>query len=149
MDNLKYFMNLAIKEAQNAFLKNEIPIGCIIIRNNEIISKAHNQTTKKNNILNHAEILAIQKAQKNFNSQILENCVMFITAEPCIMCSGAILLSRISTVVYGCYEPKFGAAGSLLNLLENNPYNRKIKVISGILEDECKLLLKKFFEMKR
>lgn len=149
MDNLKYYMSLAIEEAKKAFNKNEVPIGCVIIKDNLIISKAHNLTIHKINSLYHAEILAIQKAQKKLNSRILENCIMFVTAEPCIMCCGAILLSRISTVVYGCYETKFGAAGSLLNLLENNPYNRKIKVISGILEDECKLLLKNFFELKR
>ncbi|HOJ37484.1 MAG TPA: nucleoside deaminase [Ignavibacteriales bacterium] len=149
MKSLNYFMNIALNEAKKAFKKNEIPIGAIIVHNEQIITKAHNLTIKNNNSLKHAELIVIEKALKKLKAKTLEDCTIFITCEPCIMCCGAILLSGISNIVYGCFEPKYGAAGSKLNILENNPYNKKIKIISGIMEDEAKKLLQEFFLNKR
>jgi len=146
MNDIIFYMSQAIQQAYKAKMIGEIPIGAVVVKNNKIIGRGYNQT--KSNRLNHAEIIAINESISNIKSPKLNECSIFITCEPCIMCSGAILLAEISNVYYGCYEPKFGAAGSQLNLIENNIYNRKIKVYSGIKEDECKSLLIEYFKEK-
>lgn len=146
--NDEYFMSIALKEAHKAFQKNEVPVGCIIVQNGEIIARAHNLRESKQQSLAHAELLAIEKASKKLNSWRLEDCDLYVTLEPCIMCSGAIINSRINRVIYATEEPKFGAHQSLTNVFALNT-NHKTSVIAGILKDESNQLLKNFFKKLR
>ncbi len=143
------FMKEALKEANKAFLKNEVPVGCVIVKDDKILVRAHNLRQNKKSVLGHAEIIGIEKANKKLNSWILEGCTIYVTLEPCAMCSGAILQSRFDRVVFGAFEPKFGAVGSIVNLLENPKFNHQVKITSGILEKECSEILKKFFQILR
>ena len=144
-----YFMNEALKEAKKAFEKDEIPVGCVIVYNDKIISKAHNLRQSKKSVLGHAEILAIQKANKKLDAWILEECTMYVTLEPCTMCAGAILQSRIKRLVFAANEPKHGACGSIINVLENNNFNHQVEVSRNVLENESSQLLKNFFQILR
>ncbi|MFA7288906.1 MAG: nucleoside deaminase [Melioribacteraceae bacterium] len=142
-------MYSALMEAETAFEKNEVPIGAVIVHNNKIIGRGYNQTEALKDPTAHAEMIAITAASNNLQSKFLDDCDIYITAEPCIMCSGAILLSKIRTVYFSVFEPKFGAAGSLFNVLESGKYNHKPNVFSGIYSDESKILLENFFKSKR
>lgn len=144
-----YFMKEALKEAKKAFQKNEIPVGCVIIYNDKIIARGHNLRQTKKSVLGHAEIIAIQKANKKLNAWILDECTMYVTLEPCAMCAGAILQSRIKRLVFGAYEPKHGACGSIINLLNNNEFNHQVEITSNVLENESSALLKNFFQILR
>lgn len=144
-----YFMKEALKEAKKAFNKNEIPVGCVIVLDDQIIARGHNLRQTKKSVLGHAEIMAIQKANKKLDSWILENCTMYVTLEPCSMCAGAILQSRIKRLVFGAYEPKHGACGSIINILDNNEFNHQVEVTSNVLENESSTLLKNFFQILR
>lgn len=143
------FMCAAIKEAQKAFDKNEVPVGCVIVKDNKIIAKAHNQRRTKNSVLAHAELIAIQKANNKLKTWILEGCTIYVTLEPCPMCAGAILQSRMDEVVFGAYEPKFGACGSIVNLLDQKEFNHQVKITGGVMKDVCSTMLKKFFQILR
>ena len=149
MNNDLNFMNLALKEAKKAFLKGEVPVGAVIVKDNKVIAKAHNLRQTKKSVISHAEILAIQKATKKLNSWILEGCTLYVTIEPCIMCAGTILQSRITKVVYGAKEPKFGALGSVLDISQIPGFNHKLEVISGVLEEESSLIMRSFFQNLR
>lgn len=144
----KYMME-AIKEAKKAAQIDEVPIGCVIVENDKIIARGHNLRESKQQSINHAEIIAIQKACKKLSSWRLENCTIYITLEPCPMCSGAILQSRIKEVVYGAKDPKGGCIESCMKMYEIKGFNHYPKVISGILQEECSQLLKIFFKNKR
>lgn len=144
-----YFMKEALKEAKKAFNKNEIPVGCVIVLDDQIIARGHNLRQTKKSVLGHAEIMAIQKANKKLDSWILENCTMYVTLEPCSMCAGAILQSRIKRLVFGAYEPKHGACGSIINILDNNEFNHQVEITSNVLENESSTLLKNFFQILR
>ena len=144
-----YFMKEALKEAKKAFNKNEIPVGCVIVLDDQIIARGHNLRQTKKSVLGHAEIMAIQKANKKLDSWILENCTMYVTLEPCSMCAGAILQSRIKRLVFGAYEPKHGACGSIINILDNNEFNHQVEITSKVLENESSTLLKNFFQILR
>lgn len=144
-----YFMKEALKEAKKAFNKNEIPVGCVIVLDDQIIARGHNLRQTKKSVLGHAEIIAIQKANKKLDSWILENCTMYVTLEPCSMCAGAILQSRIKRLVFGAYEPKHGACGSIINILDNNEFNHQVEITSNVLENESSTLLKNFFQILR
>ena len=144
-----YFMKEALKEAKKAFNKNEIPVGCVIVLDDQIIARGHNLRQTKKSVLGHAEIMAIQKANKKLDSWILENCTMYVTLEPCSMCAGAILQSRIKRLVFGANEPKHGACGSIINILDNNEFNHQVEVTSNVLENESSTLLKNFFQILR
>lgn len=144
-----YFMKEALKEAKKAFNKNEIPVGCVIVLDDQIIARGHNLRQTKKSVLGHAEIIAIQKANKKLDSWILENCTMYVTLEPCSMCAGAILQSRIKRLVFGAYEPKHGACGSIINILDNNEFNHQVEITSNVLENESSILLKNFFQILR
>ena len=148
MTNSK-FMNIALKEAQKAFNKNEVPVGCVIVKDDKIIARAHNQRHTKNSVLGHAELIAIQKANKKLNTWILEGCTIYVTLEPCPMCAGAILQSRMDKVVFGAFEPKFGACGSIVNLLDEPKFNHQVEIEGGVLEEDCRNLLKNFFQILR
>lgn len=144
-----YFMKEALKEAKKAFQKNEIPVGCVIVHNDKIIARGHNLRQTKKSVLCHAEIIAIQKANKKLNAWILDECTMYVTLEPCAMCAGAILQSRIKRLVFGAYEPKHGACGSIINLLDNNEFNHQVEITSNVLENESSAILKNFFQILR
>lgn len=143
------FMKVALKEAQKAYNKLEVPVGCVIVKDGKIIAKAHNLKETKTDTTKHAEILAIQKASKKLNSWRLLDCDMYVTLEPCSMCAGAMINSRIRKVYYGAKDYKTGAVGSVFNLLEDYTFNHKVEYESGVLEQECEDILKKFFKELR
>jgi tRNA(adenine34) deaminase len=143
------FMHAALAEARIAMEEGEIPVGAVIVAEGKIIGKGHNSTEKLKDPTAHAEILAIREASEFIGEKFLSECDIYITVEPCMMCAGAILLSRIRHVYFGAFEPKFGACGSVFNLIETEKYNHRPKVFSGILAEESEELLKKYFESKR
>jgi len=142
-------MKLALKEAKKAYDKREIPVGAVIVKDGKVISKAYNLKEIKNDTTNHAEILAIKKASKKLNSWRLIDCEMYVTLEPCSMCAGALIQSRIKKVYIGAMDYKTGACGSVLNLLENYEFNHKFEVQTGIMQEECTDILKSFFRELR
>lgn len=143
------YMKEALKEAKKAYDKEEIPVGAIIVKDNKIIARAHNIKEEKNDTTKHAEIIAIQKASKKLNSWRLIDCEMYVTLEPCSMCAGALIQSRVKKVYIGTMDAKTGACGSVLNLLEDYPFNHKVEIEYGIMKQECECILKEFFKMLR
>ena len=143
------FMKEALKEAKKAYEKAEVPVGAVIVKDGKIIAKAHNLKETKTDTTKHAEILAIQKASKKLESWRLLDCEMYITLEPCSMCAGAIINSRIKKVYIGALDEKTGAAGSVLNLFEDYKFNHKVEVEKGVMQKECENILKDFFKMLR
>lgn len=148
MTNNEKYMRLALIEAKKAFDKNEVPVGCVIVKDDKVIAKAHNLRQTKKSVLAHAEILAIQKASKKLDSWILEDCTMYVTLEPCPMCAGTILQSRIKKLVYATKEPKFGACQSVMNLFDYK-FNHQVEITEGILQEEASNLMKIFFQILR
>lgn len=142
-------MHYALKEAQKAYKKGEVPIGAIIVKDNRIIAKAHNLREKKGSAIAHAEILAIEKACKKLNGWRLIDCDLYVTLEPCPMCAGAIIQSRIQRLIIGTTDPKAGVAGSVVDLFNVEKFNHKVEVISGVLQEECSIILKDFFKELR
>ena len=145
----EYFMKEALKEAEKAYKKLEVPVGAIIVKDWKIIARAYNQKDSKTDTTNHEEILAIQKASKKLKSWRLIDCEMYVTLEPCTMCAGAIIHSRIKKVYIGAMDEKTGAVGSVLNLFEDYKFNHKPEVEKGILKEDCESLLKQFFKELR
>lgn len=145
MANDEYYMKLAIEEAKKAQKLGEVPIGAIIVKNNEVIASAHNLRETAQLPTAHAEHIAIERASKVVGSWRLEECKLYVTLEPCVMCAGAIVMSRIPKVVYGATDPKGGCSGSLMNLLEESRFNHRAEVVKGVLEQECGDLLRNFF----
>ena len=145
----EYYMKQAIKEAEKAYEKLEVPVGAIIVKDGKIIARAYNQKESKTDTTKHAEILAIQKASKKLKSWRLIDCEMYVTLEPCTMCAGAIINSRIKKVYIGAMDEKTGAVGSVLNLFEDYKFNHKPEVEKGILKEDCESLLKQFFKELR
>ena len=143
------FMKEAIKEAKKALLIDEVPIGCVIVKDNKIIARGHNVRESKNSPIGHAEIEAINKASKKLKSWRLEGCDIYITLEPCIMCSGAIIQSRIENIYFGASDPKGGAIISSINVLDAKNINHHPKVHEGILKEECSSLISDYFKNKR
>lgn len=143
MKNDIYYMNLALKEAKKAIKYGDIPIGCVIVMNNKIISKAFNKKEFNNNPIKHAEIIAIEKASKKLNTWHLDECTLYTTMEPCLMCAGAILQSRISRIVYGLPNNNFGEVTNNNEVFKNN---KKIKIDGCICEEESKSLVQSFFK---
>ena len=142
------YMKEALKEAKKAYNKKEVPVGAVIVKDGKIIARAHNFKETKLDTTKHAEILAIQKASKKLKAWRLKDCEMYITLEPCSMCAGAIISSRIKKIYIGTMDPKTGACGSVLNLLEYN-FNHKVEVETGIMQQECEYILKDFFKKLR
>ena len=149
MENKEKYMKAALKEAQKAYNLLEIPVGAVIVKDGKIIARAHNQKETKNDTTKHAEIIAIQKASKKLGSWRLLDCEMYVTLEPCTMCAGAIINSRIKKVYYGTEDPKTGACGSVLNLFEDYTFNHKVETEKNILKNECENILKQFFKELR
>ncbi len=139
------FMKKAIKQAEKAASIGEVPIGCVIVRDGEIIARGYNRRKKDKNTLSHAEMTAIDKACKKTGDWRLEDCVLYVTLEPCQMCAGAIIQARIPRVVIGAMNPKAGCAGSIFNILEEPAFNHQAEVTRGVLEEECSQVLKDFF----
>lgn len=143
------FMKEALKEAKKAYKKLEVPVGAVIVKDGKIIARAHNQKETKYDTTKHAEILAIQKASKELKSWRLIDCEMYVTLEPCSMCAGAIINSRIKKVYIGAMDEKTGAVGSKLNLFRDYMFNHEVNFEVGILGDECQKILKDFFKELR
>ncbi|MED4563501.1 tRNA adenosine(34) deaminase TadA [Bacillus altitudinis] len=139
------FMQEAISEALKAKQIGEVPIGAVIVVDDQIVSRAHNLRESEQRSIAHAELLAIDEACKMTGSWRLEDAVLYVTLEPCPMCAGAIVLSRVKKVVFGAYDPKGGCAGTLMNLLDDERFNHQSEVIGGVLENECGELLSQFF----
>lgn len=146
--HLKY-MKEALKQAKKAYDLGEVPIGCVIVYEGRIIGRGYNRRNTDKNTLAHAEITAINKASKKMGDWRLEGCTLYVTLEPCQMCSGAIIQSRIDTVVMGCMNPKAGCGGSILNILEMAEFNHQANVIRGVMEEECQSILQTFFKELR
>ena len=149
MNNKEYFMNEALKEAKKAYKKLEVPVGVVIVKDDKIIAKAHNQKEAKNSPIKHAEIIAIEKACKRINNWRLNDCEIYVTLEPCAMCAGAIINSRIKKIYIGTKEPNSGACGSKINLIEEYGLSEKIELENNLKQKECEEILKQFFREKR
>ncbi len=140
-----FLMGQAMRQAQKAYLSEEVPVGAVIVREGSIIARAHNQVETLRDATAHAEMLALTQAQEHLGDWRLTDCDLYVTKEPCPMCAGAIVHCRIRRVVFGCGDPKGGAAGGLLNLLQQPSLNHASEITPGVLEEESKLLLKTFF----
>ncbi|MFZ1322237.1 MAG: tRNA adenosine(34) deaminase TadA [Ignavibacteria bacterium] len=143
------FMNYAYREAETAYEEQEIPVGCVIVFQNTIIAKAHNQIETLKDPTAHAEIIAITSAAEYLQSKQLVGCNMYVTLEPCAMCAGAIVLSKIENLYFGAFDNKSGACGSVMNITNNKQLNHNCNVIGGILDDKCREILRSFFDVKR
>ena len=143
------FMKEAKKQAMKAYALKEVPIGCVIAYEGKIIARGYNRRNTDKNTLSHAELNAIRKASKKLGDWRLEGSTMYVTQEPCQMCAGALVQSRIDEVVIGSMNPKAGCAGSVLNLLEAEGFNHKVKITKGILQEECSSMLSEFFRELR
>ncbi|MGE1115616.1 tRNA adenosine(34) deaminase TadA [Priestia megaterium] len=149
MLNDEKYMRLAIDAALKAKDKLEVPIGAVIVQNDEVVASAYNLRETEQRSVAHAELLAIDEACKKLGTWRLEDATLYVTLEPCPMCAGAIVLSRVKRVVFGAYDPKGGCAGTLLNLLEFEKFNHQAQVVGGVLEEECGSLLTTFFRELR
>ena len=143
------YMKEAIRQAKKAWKMEEVPIGCVIVHEGKIIGRGYNRRTTDKNPLAHAELAAIKKASKKMGDWRLEDCILYVTLEPCQMCSGAIVQARVKRVVIGCMNPKAGCAGSILNLLQVERFNHQVEITSGVLEAECSQMMKGFFKELR
>lgn len=143
------WMKFAYREAEKAYEEGETPIGCIIVFENKIIAKSHNQVETLKDSTAHAEILAITSASAYLDSKVLKDCSMYVTLEPCVMCAGAIVLSKLENLFFGAFDPKTGACGSVIDITNNKSLNHKVNVFGGVLDTECGNLLKSFFKKKR
>ncbi len=142
-------MELAYKEAQKAFKEDEVPVGCVIVRDGVVIAKAHNRKEHKNCAIFHAEIECLTRAAKKLNNWNLKGCDLYVTLEPCMMCTGAIVNSRIDRIFYGCKDPKGGALVSNIRFKRIRNLNHYPEIKGGIMKEECSQILKEFFKAKR
>jgi len=145
----EYYMKLALKEAEKAQSIGEVPIGAVVVRKGKVIARAHNKRETDKNATAHAELLAIYQACEAANGWRLTETTLYVTIEPCPMCAGAILQSRIDRVVIGAMDPKAGACGSLLNVLQDERFNHQVEICNGVLEAECSEIMKQFFSKLR
>jgi len=145
----KDYMNLAIDEAKKAGQIGEVPIGAVLVHNNEVVASAYNLRESLQTTASHAEMFLIEKGNTLFKSWRLEDCTLYVTLEPCQMCAGAILQARIPRVVFGAYDPKAGCAGSIINILEDQRFNHQVDLVGGVREEECSALLTDFFRRLR
>nr|MDH3098096.1 tRNA adenosine(34) deaminase TadA [Bacillus velezensis] len=147
--NDEYYMREAIKEAKKAEAKGEVPIGAVLVLHDEIVARAHNLRETEQRSLAHAEMLAIDEACRKLGTWRLEDAVLYVTLEPCPMCAGAVVLSRVDKVVFGAFDPKGGCTGTLMNLLQEERFNHQAEVVSGVLGEECGEMLSAFFRKSR
>ena len=148
-NNHEHFMKIALTQARRAAARKETPIGCVIVKDGEILARAYNCRNAQGNTLAHAELRAIRKACKKLGDWRLEGCTMYVTLEPCPMCAGALVQSRIDRVVLGARNPKAGCAGSVVDLLRHSGFNHQVEVVDGVLEEDCSHLLQDFFRQLR
>jgi len=144
-EDIYRFMFAALQEAENALENNEVPVGAVVVKENKIIGRGYNQVEKLKDATAHAEMIALTAAANNIGDWRLDKCSLFVTLEPCIMCTGALLAARIKTLYFAAHDSKFGACGSVYNLAENGKTNHKVKIYSGIYNEESKKLLNLFF----
>ena len=149
MQEQERFMKEALKEAKKAYDKLEVPVGAVIVKNGKIIARGYNQKETKKDTIKHAEIIAIEKASKKLDSWRLNDCEMYVTLEPCSMCAGAIINSRIKKIYIGTLDEKTGAVGSVLDLFSDYTFNHKVEVEKGIMQKDCEKILKDFFKVLR
>jgi tRNA(adenine34) deaminase len=149
LDDDSRYMQYALREAERALESGEVPVGCVIVHEGEIVGRAHNQRETLQDPTAHAEILAITQAAAHSRSWRLEGARLYVTLEPCPMCAGAIILARIAQVHFGAYDPKAGACGTLMNLLEDQRFNHQPAVFPGLLAEECGAILTRFFRRIR
>ncbi|HEY8911506.1 MAG TPA: tRNA adenosine(34) deaminase TadA [Desulfosporosinus sp.] len=143
------WMRLALIQAQRAFEQGEVPIGAVVVHNGQVIASAHNEKEQRNDPIAHAEVLAIQRATEVLGSWRLTDAILYVTLEPCPMCAGAIIQSRLKQIVYGCADLKGGATGSVMNVLDYTLWNHRVDIVAGVLEEECSDILKLFFKRLR
>src|SRR5947208_9211797 len=145
----EFFMREALRQAQKAYATDEIPIGAVVMREGKIIARAHNQVELLKDATAHAEMLALTAAEEAVGDWRLTDCDLYVTKEPCAMCAGAVVHTRIRRVIFGCADPSAGAAGSLINLLQTPTFNHHCEIASGVLENECAAILRDFFRERR
>ena len=145
----EYYMREALKEAQKAFQEDEVPVGAVIVNDGKIIARGYNQIERLKDPTAHAEMLCLTSATNYLGTKWLNEATLYVTIEPCSMCAGALVLARIKNICFGAKDPKTGACGSVVNIVNNNKLNHRIKIKSGILDRECGILLKEFFKKKR
>jgi len=143
------YMREALKEAQKAFSRDEVPVGCVIVHKGAIVGRGHNQVEMLKDPTAHAEMLALTSAANSLGAKWLNEAAVYVTIEPCSMCSGAMVLARVKSLFYGASDPKTGGCGSVFNIVNSKKLNHRIKVVKGVLEEECAELLKEFFKFKR
>jgi tRNA(adenine34) deaminase len=149
MKQHEIWMQHALKEAEKAYSKGEVPLGAVIVFDNMIIAKGHNQVETLKDPTAHAEMIAITSASEYLSSKVLLGCTMYVTLEPCSMCAGAIVLAKLEALYFGAYDNKSGACGSVLDITNNKSLNHQLSVTGGVLDAECGEILKRFFEVKR
>ncbi len=145
----EHWMQIALQEAQRAYEEDEVPVGAVIVKDNRIIGQGYNKSERLYDPTAHAEIIALSAAANYLNSWRLTDTTIYVTLEPCLMCTGALVLARIKRLVFGAHDKKFGACGSVYNIPEDNKFNHTFKITSGILEQESQNLLQSFFKNKR
>src|SRR5436309_1146904 len=147
--NDEHFMREALRQAQKAFEASEVPVGAVVVREGKIIGRAHNQVELLNDATAHAEMLALTQAEAAVGDWRLTDCDLYVTKEPCAMCAGALVHTRVRRVIFGCTDPSAGAAGSVINLLQMPAFNHRCEITSGVLQKECAAILQDFFRTKR
>lgn len=145
----EYFMREALRQAKKAYATDEVPVGAVIVRDGKVIARAHNQVELLKDATAHAEMLALTQAEAAVGDWRLIDCDLYVTKEPCAMCAGALVHTRIRRVIFGCADPSVGAAGSMMNLLQMPAFNHRCEITSGILENECAAILQDFFRKRR
>ena len=147
--NDEYFMGLALKEAQKAFDEGEVPVGAVLVKDDDVIASTHNRKEERNDPTSHAELNIIREAALKLGDWRLTDATLYVTKEPCVMCSGAMINSRLGRLVYGCRDERFGAVTTRLQLLNDSRLNHEVRVLPGVMEDECAEILKRFFSLRR
>jgi tRNA(adenine34) deaminase len=145
----EYFMREALRQAQKAYASDEVPVGAVVVRDGKIIARAYNQVELLKDATAHAEMLALTEAEAAVGDWRLTDCEVYVTKEPCAMCAGALVHTRVRRVVFGCADPSAGAAGSIINLLQMQSFNHRCSITSGVLLEECALILQDFFRKRR
>ncbi len=145
----KYFMKLALNEAYNAYELEEVPIGAVIVKDNKVIGRGYNLRETSKDPTSHAEVIAIREGSRNLGGWRLIGCTMYVTIEPCPMCAGAIINSRIDRLVIGARDPKMGSCGSVIDITQNSQFNHRVEVEFGVLEEDCSTVVKNFFRNLR
>jgi tRNA(adenine34) deaminase len=145
----EYFMREALRQAQKAYVGDEVPVGAVVVREGKIIARAHNQVELLKDATAHAEMLALTQAEAAIGDWRLTDCDLYVTKEPCAMCAGAVVHTRIRRVIFGCADPSAGAAGSMINLLQMPAFNHRCEITSGVLQKECAAILQDFFRKRR